>query len=103
MKGKFLTWEMFKEQDPTQTAIILTYSSPGIQRFKTPFTRVLIGQFGSRQEAWEWCQANNIRRKVLYEENQPVVIECKLLRLSKLIREYAQTQPKRVAAILVRS
>jgi hypothetical protein len=103
MKGKFLTWETFKELDPTQTAVILTYSSPSIKRFKVPFTRVLVGQFGSRQEAWEWCKANNVRRTVLYEENQPIEIGCKLLRLSKLIKEYAQTHPKRVSAILVRT
>lgn len=101
MKGTYLTWEKFKELDPTQTAVILTYTSPAIERFRDPFTRVLVGGFGSRQEAWEWCQANNVRRKVLYEDNKPVVIECKLLRLSKLIREYAATHPKRVAAIRV--
>lgn len=101
MKGKFLTWETFKELDPTQTAIILTYTSLGVKRFQVPYTRVLVGGFGSRQEAWEWCQANNVRRKVLYEDNKPVTIECKLLRLSKLIREYAVTRPKRVAAIRV--
>lgn len=99
MKGVYLTWDRFQELNPSQTAVVLTYSSPSYKPLKVPFTRVLLGGFPSREEAWDWCKRNDVRRKVTYRDNNPVTMEVKLLRLSKLIREYAETHPKRVSAI----
>lgn len=100
MKGSFLTWEMFQKQDPKQTAITITYSSPSLEDFKVPQVRVLLGGFQSREEAWTYCKNNNIRgREVTYRNGEPLVAEVKLLRLSKLLREYEETHPKRTSAI----
>lgn len=102
MKGKFFTWDEFKELLPSQTAIILTYSSPSYKGLPSPWTRVLVGDFPSREEAWSWCKQEGIRRMVYYKESEPIQVEVKLLKLGKLIREYSESHPKRVSALKVR-
>lgn len=100
MKGNFLTWEKFQKQDPKQTAVVVTYSSYSHPKLKNPFTRVFLGEFESREEAWEWCKRENIRRKIYdSKDHYPVQMEVKLLRLSKLIKEYSVTRPKRISGI----
>lgn len=102
MKGNFLTWEKFQKQDPKQTAVVVTYSSYSHPKLKNPFTRVFLGEFESREEAWEWCKRENIRRKTYdSKDHHPIQMEVKLLRLSKLIKEYATTRPKRVSGIRI--
>ena len=100
MKGKFLTWEEFKEQDPKQTAVEVTYTSKTYKPLQVPFTRIYLGEFQSREEAWEWCKSQNVRRKTYdSKDHHPIQMEVKLLRLSKLIKEYSETHPKRVSGI----
>lgn len=99
MKGNFLTWEKFQEQDPKQTAVLVTYTSGTHPQLKSPFTRVLLGGFQSREEAWEWCKKENIRRKTYDKDQHAIQMEVKLLRLSKLVKEYAETHPERVSAM----
>ena len=99
MKGSFLTWEKFQEQDPKQTAVLVTYSSSTHPKLKSPFTRVVLGGFSGREEAWEWCKRENIRRKTYDKDQHAIQMEVKLLRLSKLVREYSETHPKRVSAM----
>lgn len=99
MKGSFLTWDQFQEQDPKQTAVEVTYSSQTFEKLKKPFTRIYLGGFLSREEAWEWCKKVNARRKVIYEKGEPVEIGVRLIRLSKLIKEYSQTKPERVSGM----
>ena len=99
MKGRFLTWEEFKERDPKQTAVEVTYTSKTYKPLQVPFTRIYLGEFQSREEAWEWCKRVNTKRKIIYEKGEPVEIGVRLIRLAKLIREYTETHPKRVSGI----
>ena len=97
MKGTVLNWEQLQQQDPKQTAVIVTYVKED-----NPFwrrKRILIKGWASREEAWNWCQANDIRR---WSKDSGAIIESfKLLRLSKVIRELAETKPKGVVAAIV--
>jgi len=99
MKGKFLTWEEFKEQDPKQTAVEVTYTSKTYKPLQVPFTRIYLGEFQSREEAWEWCKRVNAKRKIIYEKGEPVEIGVRLIRLAKLVREYTESKPKRISGI----
>lgn len=101
MKGKHITWDQFKKEDPKQTVVEVVYSSPSLEKLKVPFTRVFLGGFSSREEAWEWCKRENIKRMVIYEKGEPVSIQPRLIRLGKLIRSYSEEHPARVAAIKV--
>lgn len=94
MKGTALTWEQLKQQDPKQTAAIVTYQKGNFKR-----VRVLLKKWMSRDEAWYWCQDNNIRR---YQEEMGAMITAfRLLRLSKVVKELDATRPKDVSAIFV--
>lgn len=99
MKVKILTWEQLQEQDPKQTVVIATYTSPKLEELKVPLKRVILGDFSSREEAWEWCKKENVKRRVVYEKGEAVQIDVKLLRLAKVIREFAETEPDNAYAM----
>lgn len=93
MKVKILTWEQLQEQDPKQTAVIVTYTSPKLEELKVPLKRVILGDFYSREEAWNWCRKENVKRKIIYEKGEAVQIDVALLRLAKVVREFTETKP----------
>lgn len=101
MKAKVLTWEKLQEQDPKQTSVLVTYTSPTHPSLKdNPLIRLIVGDFPSREAAWEWCKKENIKRRVVYIDNEAVQIEVKLLRLSKVIREFEEKQPDNAYALV---
>lgn len=98
MRGKFISWEKLQEQDPKQTAIVVSYTCPS-GKLKNSL-KVIIGGYQSREEAWEKCKKENIKTRVVYEEGEAVQISVKLLRLSKVIRQLADEQPDNAYAIM---
>lgn len=97
MKGKNINWEQVQAADQKQTAVIVNYNNG-----KSTFTRLLLGRFADRQTAWNWVLQNDLKPGVRYgEEQQAVQIGVRLLKLSKVVREYTETKPKNVAAYIV--
>lgn len=104
MCKRYLTWEQFQSQDSKQTVVIETESSTkSIYRNGLKyFTRVYLGNFQSREEAWNWCKQMDFRNKVTINKDQLAITHTvRLLRLSKVVREYEQTRPKNTSAILI--
>lgn len=98
MKGRTLTWDQLQQQDQKQTVAIVNYKSD-----KVNFTRVFVGGFGDRQAAWSWVVQNNLKPGVRYGDDQSATqVGVRLLRLSKVVRELAETKPKNIAAWAVR-
>jgi len=97
MNGTYLTWEELQKQSPKQTAAIVTYTWD-----KKKHTRILLRGWMSREEAWNWCQAHDIRHMVTYRKDQTVLTrDVRLLRLAKIIRELAAEKSSDISAILV--
>lgn len=96
MKVRAYTWEEFKKLNPKQTAVIVSYKGKGVDK-----QRIFVGNWMSREEAWNWCKANNVKWGVIYTRAQEAIQkEVKLLRLSKVIADLAVRQPKNVSAYL---
>ncbi len=95
MKGIYYTWDKFRKEDPRQTVVIATYKGKAKEH-----TRIFFRGWMSREEAWAWCQANNIKRSVTYAQDQSVIeTSVRLLRMGKIQRELEATRPKTVSAI----
>ena len=92
---KYYTWEELQRENPKQTVVIVTYKGEKV----APWTRVVLGKWYSREDAWGWCQREGLRR---YQEERGLMIDTiRLLRLSKVIKEFAETKPKRTSALAV--
>lgn len=92
---KHYTFEELKRENPKQTTVIVSYRGPKGE----PWTRVILGKWYTREDAWNWCQKNDIRR---YQEERGLAIDSiRLLRLSKVIKDFAERKPKRTSAVAV--
>lgn len=98
---KALTWEQLQKENPKQTVAIIahTWHTPeGVKKR----TRVYVGHWMDRQEAWKEVYDRGYTNRVTYLPNN-VVLErqTRLLRLSKVIADLDQRRPKDVSAILL--
>lgn len=93
-RDQYISWEKLQTLNLKQTVAICTYSIGK--------TRVLVGNFMSRDEAWYWCCDHDFNNRSFMVDGELVSIRTRLLRLDKLVREYSQTKPKNVWAIRVR-
>lgn len=97
MTGKYLTWDELQQQSPKQTVAIVTYTWD-----KKKHMRIFLKGWMSREEAWNWCQANDMRHMVTYRKDQSILTkDVRLLRLAKVIRELAAEKSSDISAILV--
>lgn len=93
MKAKTITRQQIEAENPSQTAIIITGKRFDIPDQPTK-VRICIKDFQSREEAWLYCKANNIRRMIRNgkEKGSEVQVEVKLLKLKKALREYPEAE-----------
>lgn len=80
MRNKALTWEELQAQDPKQTVAVVR---------GTPRTRVVLGEWYSREEAWTVVKGWTVRK------------DTQLLRLGKVLKWLDQERPKDVSAISI--
>ena len=95
---KVFTWDELQKQDGKQTVVIVNYRCDVLRKVRT---RILIGHWYSREEAWNWCQDANIRRYAEGPTDGWHVESFRLLRLSKTVRELDETKPRDTSAALI--
>lgn len=95
MKGTYITWDVLQKQNPRQTVVIVSYKGERLNH-----TRIFFRNWMSREEAWQWCQVNDIKRRITYLKDQSTVeTNVRLLRMGKILKELEETRPKGVTAI----
>lgn len=98
---KVLTWEQLQKENPKQTAAVIacTWHTPeGVKKR----TRVFLGHWMSREEAWKVIYDKGYTSRVNYlPGNVTLERQVRLLRLSKVIADLDQRRPKDTSAILL--
>ena len=93
---KLLTWEQLQKANPKQTAIIVKCTWHGKETLTR--TRVVVGGWMSREEAWKAC-CDRGWRGVSYLPNQVMFEQVpRLLRLNKVIKEWTDNPPRDASA-----
>lgn len=98
---KTLTWEQLQKENPKQTAAVIacTWHGPEGERKRT---RILLGHWMSREEAWKTIYDKGWTSRVSYLPNQTTLERnVRLLRLNKVVADLTERKPKDTSAILV--
>lgn len=96
LKGKLIGWKEFQEQEKNQTIVQVTYKFQD----REDFTRILIGNFKDRREAWLWCKQENISKSKVGtgKGQESIQTEIKLYDFKKVLKRLEQEHPKEVSA-----
>lgn len=94
---KTLTWEQLQKENPKQTSIVVDCTWHGEDK-RISRTRVVVGGWMSREEAWKACVEENLRG--VRNLSGDVIFEMKprLLRLSKVLKDFSERKPKNASA-----
>lgn len=96
---KRLSDMQIKAEDQNQTAVVISGTRVDLHN-QEPQYRVVFGNWQSREEAWAFCKNNNVRRMVRdgKEKGSTYLIEVKLLKLKKVVRDYSNVEWMKVVA-----
>lgn len=97
---KHLTWQELQREEPKQTAAIVDYTWKASGKEPRHQTKIFLGNWMSREDAWNSIVNRGITRGVSIRSNQEILERnIRLLRLNKVIRELEEKKPKNTFAI----